>query len=81
MSTISPEDQKMFEEYREVFLLPGWKRLVDDLESTVEMLDTVEGVESMQELGNIQGKLQAFRQITTLEDYITRMEEEYEIRD
>ena len=81
MSTISPEDQKMFDEYRDLFLTPGWIRMVDDLSETVEGLDTVNGLDSLYELGKRQGKIEAYLEITTLEEYIKRLEEEYEIRD
>lgn len=81
MSTISPEDQKMFDEYRDMFATPGWKRIVDDLQETVDSMDTVDSLDSLLDLGVRQGKIQAYRELITLEAHLNLMEEDYDVRD
>lgn len=67
---MSPEDQKKFDEYFDLFRQSGWKRMVEDLQESILDVDTVHGCDSMKEVGFRQGKLHAFSNIINLEEYM-----------
>ena len=78
---MSPEDQKKFNDYFDLFRQAGWKRLVEDLEDSVADLDSVAGVDSLMELGTRQGKILAFENMISLENYMKVLYDEMEAQD
>lgn len=78
---MSPEDQQKFNDYFDLFRQPGWARITEDLQESVDDLDSVAGLDSLQELGTRQGKILAFENMIHLEEYMQVLYDEMENQD
>jgi hypothetical protein len=70
---MSPEDQQMFDEYFELFMQPGWSRLMTDLEENLVTVDTIRGVPDDVTLYRNQGKLEILQNIISLKLFMENM--------
>jgi hypothetical protein len=70
---MSPEDQKMFNEYFELFMQPGWSRLMTDLEENLVTVDTIRGVPDDVTLYRNQGKLEILQNIISLKLFMENL--------
>lgn len=78
---MSPEDQKMFDDYFDLFCLDGWKRLEEDLTASTKSLETVYNVKDMESLWHAKGKLEALNNLITFRDTINLMYEDMRDQD
>jgi len=56
---MTPEDIKYYDELFDTFGTPGWKHIVEKWEEVKASKDTVRGITNPQELGQLQGWIQA----------------------
>jgi len=70
---MSPEDQKMFNEYFELFMQPGWSRLMTDLEENLVTVDTIRGIPDDVTLYRNQGKLEILQNIISLKLFMENL--------
>jgi hypothetical protein len=63
---LSPEEEKYYENYLDLFLHPGWKQFVEEAQET---LDThiIEDIKSEKELFHLQGQRTALLNIVRFE--------------
>jgi hypothetical protein len=71
----NPDVQKQFEDFFDLFSRPGWTLLVEDLESMIENLDSLEYVDSLEKLQYHKGQLTILRRIVGMKQ---AMEAAYE---
>ncbi len=66
---MTPEEQKIFDEYQTMFALPAWKKFMDSVVDyrKVVIEQTPYKVESELDLGVVKGSVQAFDMIIGLE--------------
>ena len=71
--------EKEEEEARELFMLPGWRSLMDDLEEQADLCN-LDACNNVEDLFFNKGRLAVIRMLLNYEDYVTRLgeEEEYE---
>lgn len=70
---MSPEDQQVFDEYFELFMQPGWSRLVTDLEENLVMVDTIRGIPDDVTLYRNQGKLEILQNIISMKEFMENL--------
>ena len=69
--SLTPEQQKEFDEYQEMFATPGWRRLVDTLEKQIyEHQAGALEVASWEKVCELRGRATAFAELTNLEDVL-----------
>jgi hypothetical protein len=73
---MSPEDQKMFDEYFELFMQPGWSRLMTDLEENLVTVDTIRGIPDDVTLYRNQGKLEILQNIISLKLFMENLHDD-----
>lgn len=73
---MSPEDQKMFDDYFDLFAREGWERLEKDLETNLKEVETIHGVNSLEELYKRKGKLEALHNLVTFRSTVELLYEE-----
>lgn len=74
---MKPEDQKFFDEARELFLQPGWATFVSELEVMAANI-TFDSCSTSDEFWASKGALNAVRQIMAYEAMVKQGEEEAE---
>lgn len=67
---MSPEEQKAYEDYLDLFLHPGWKNLIEDLEAFRAPIEDLRYTNTVEDLHANKGKLQVLDYIITLPDMI-----------
>ena len=72
---MSPEEQKVFDDAREMFLTDGWKQLQEDLQSNLDTL-TVESLNSEKEFWIAKGQINVLRLVLGYENMMLAAEEE-----
>jgi hypothetical protein len=70
---MSPEDQKMFNEYFDLFMQPGWSRLITDLEENLVTIDTIRGIPDDVTLYRNQGRLEILQNIISLKLFMENL--------
>jgi hypothetical protein len=73
---MSPEDEKYFDALLDMFMTPGWKHFITDLEGSADALDTVSGVPDGEALYKRQGQLLSLTRILGFEDSVRRAMED-----
>lgn len=57
---MTPEDQKYYDDYAELFAAPGWRQLLEDLAdgvSGIALVNAVKACKTERDLGEVQGEL------------------------
>jgi hypothetical protein len=67
--------EKEEEQARELFMLPGWRTLVDQWEDQAELCN-LDACNTVEDLWFQKGRLAALRMMLGYEDYVTRLGEE-----
>jgi hypothetical protein len=63
------------EEARELFMLPGWRALIEDIEEQMSFCN-LDACNTLEELHFNKGRLAVLRMLAGYEDYVTRLGEE-----
>ena len=63
---LSPDEQKYYEHYLDLFLHPGWKQFVEEAQATLDS-QQIEDIKSEKELFWLQGQRSAFLSIVRFE--------------
>jgi len=74
---MTPEDQKFFENAREMFLTEGWKAFMADIKRNIEHT-RVENLEDEKAFWMAKGQLSVLRQLAGYEDYLHHAEQNAE---
>ena len=61
---------QQYEDYFDLFSRAGWKLLMEDIESMIEGLDSLDYVNSIEELQNSKGQLMILKRIRGFENAI-----------
>jgi len=69
--------EKEEEQARELFMLPGWRSLMDELEDQADLCN-LDACNSVEDLFFNKGRLAVIRMLLNYEDYVTRIAEEGE---
>jgi aromatic ring-cleaving dioxygenase len=64
----SKEDELYYNNFFDMFRSEGWKQLLEELKSNVEMLDQVAHIKDTDDLRNKQGQLLVLNNLLNLED-------------
>lgn len=72
---MSPEEQKIFDDAREMFLTDGWKQLQEDLQTNLDSL-TVESLNSEKEFWIAKGQINVLRLVLGYENMMLAAEQE-----
>ena len=67
--------EKEEEQARELFMLPGWRTLMDELEDQADLCN-LDACNSVEDLFFNKGRLAVIRMLLNYEDYVTRIGEE-----
>ncbi len=67
---------KQYEDYFDLFSRNGWKLLMEDIDSMIDSLDSLDYVTSMEELQNHKGQLTILKRIRGFENAIESAYEE-----
>ena len=70
---MSPEDQKLYDDYFDMFSTNGWKQIVDDWKTDIIDLDNLNGVESMETLYFRRGKIEVLKALINLQSNVEFM--------
>lgn len=65
---MTPEDQKYFETYMDLFAHPGWSQFITDMTETANQINSVADISSESELHNRKGKLEVLFAMINLSD-------------
>lgn len=68
--------EKQYEDYFDLFSREGWKLLMEDIDSMIESLDSLDYVSSIEELHDHKGQLKILKRIRGFENAITVAHEE-----
>ena len=73
--------EKEEEQARELFMLPGWRTLMDELEDQADLCN-LDACNNVEDLFFNKGRLAVIRMLLNYEDYVTRLgeEEDYELQ-
>ena len=73
--------EKEEEEARELFMLPGWRSLMDQIEDQMDLCN-LDACNTLEDLHFNKGRLAVLRMLSNYENYVTRLaqEEEYELQ-
>ena len=72
---MSPEDEKYYENYFDIFITDGWKQLVDDISSILSS-HRIEDIQDENNLFYLKGERAALSRIVNFEDSIKRVYDE-----
>lgn len=61
--------QEEFEAVLDVFTMPGWKLIVEDIDSIRKSYDTINNIDDLLELGRRQGRVEQLRFFCNLQDW------------
>lgn len=67
--------QKQYEDYFDLFSRPGWTLLMEDIDLMIEGIDSVDSINTLEDLKFIQGQMTILKRIRNLS---TTMEAAYE---
>lgn len=69
--SITPEQQREFDEYQEMFATPGWRRLVNALDSQIyEHQASALEARNWETVCHLRGRAEAFAELSNFEDSI-----------
>jgi hypothetical protein len=72
--------EKEEEQARELFMLPGWRTLMEELEDQADLCN-LDACNNVEDLFFNKGRLAVLRMLLNYEDYVTRLGEGEEIYD
>lgn len=72
---MSPEDEKYYENYFDLFITDGWKQLVEDVSSILKT-HRIEDIQDENSLFYLKGERAALSRIVNFEDSIKRVYDE-----
>ena len=72
--------EKEEEQARELFMLPGWRTLMEELEDQADLCN-LDACNNVEDLFFNTGRLAVLRMLLNYEDYVTRLGEGEEIYD
>ncbi len=67
--------EKEEEQARELFMLPGWRTLMDELEDQLDLC-TLDSCNTLEDLHFTKGRAAVIRMLLNYESYVTRLGEE-----
>jgi hypothetical protein len=69
---MTPDEQKYYDEYLEMFCTEGWRQFVNDLQGSIEDLErnAIASLRDEQSLYRLKGRLEALTQMRNFEDSI-----------
>ena len=70
---MSPEDQKVFEDYFDLFRQPGWHSLVETLEESAVAMNSIREIPDAATMHRNQGKLEILEMVANWQDYISNL--------
>jgi len=73
MNDLSHDEQRRAEELLDMFVTPGWGHIVEDFTEVREGLDTLQGVETEQQLHRNKGKIDVLNILLSYEDTVRRI--------
>lgn len=73
---MSPEDEKVYEVYRDLFLHPGWAQLISDLEDFREPIEDIRYSKDLEDLFANRGKVEVLDYIINLPTILDNAYEE-----
>jgi hypothetical protein len=73
--------EKEEEEARDLFMLPGWRSLMEQIEDQMDLCN-LDACNTLEDLHFNKGRLAVLRMFHNYEDYVTRVvqDEEYELQ-
>jgi hypothetical protein len=75
------EIQKQYEDYFDLFSRNGWKLLMEDIDSMIKSVDSLDYVASVEELHNHKGQLTILKRIRGFENAILAAYEDFNKQD
>lgn len=72
------EEQKYFEDLRDMFATPGWKVFMEECFINAENIDHIEECKTLEDMWFRKGQLAAIANILNLESFMERAEKEME---
>lgn len=72
---MTQEEKAQYELYFDLFAHPGWKLFIKDIEATVDQLDRIQQLKTVDEMHVRQGRIESLQGVLNLE---TLMEQGYE---
>lgn len=75
------ETEQYFNEYTDLFRLPGWRTFQKEIAAQIELENTVEAVTDANDLFARKGKLQVLRMLSNLEATVETAYEHYKSGD
>jgi len=73
MNDLSHDEQRRAEELLDMFVTPSWSHIVEDFTEVREGLDTLQGVETEQQLHRNKGKIDVLNILLSYEDTVRRI--------
>jgi len=73
--------EKQYEDYFDLFSRNGWKLLMEDIDSMIEAVDSLDSVTSLEELHQYKGQLSILRRIRGFENAIAAAYEDLNDQD
>lgn len=73
---MNQELQKYYEDRFAMMAMPGWKDLIEDIQTMIDVTDTIGGISSEKELHFRKGELSIMNWIKTLRDSSTEVYEQ-----
>jgi hypothetical protein len=70
--------QKQYEDYLDMFSKAGWHLLMEDIDNMIDSLDSLDYVNSNEELHNFKGQLSILKRIRGFENSIEAAYAEYQ---
>lgn len=74
---MTPEDRKVFDAAREMFLTDGWKNFIKDIEANIASV-RVETIENEKAFWQAKGILQVLHQVAGYENFLYHQEQQAE---
>jgi hypothetical protein len=75
---MSPEDQKVYETYLDLFIHPGWTQLMEDLKELREPVTDLRYTRDLEDLYTNKGKLEVLDYLINFSSILESHEEEEE---
>lgn len=68
---------KQYEDYFDLFSRDGWKLLMEDIDGMIKSIDSLDYVNSIEELHNFKGQLTILKRVRGFENAITAAYEDF----
>jgi len=77
MSEMTPELQKYYETYEDLFTHPGWHQFVSDMQEVLKVLDRATGLKNESDLMITQGQIMTLNKVVNYEDLIAHAKDSH----